>query len=495
MRLDTDPYRQHYADRVGGLSASAIRALFAVASRPEVVSFAGGMPATDQLDFDAVTEVVAGVLADDGPTALQYGIGQGRPELREQLVEVMEHEGVPGHVDDLLVTAGGQQGLELTAKCLVNPGDIVLAEGPSYVGGLGALSSHRADVRHVPMDADGMQVEVLADRLDELAREGRRAKVVYTIPNHQNPAGVSLSLPRRHRLVELAHEHDLIILEDNPYGLIDFDGVTRTSLRELAPDRVVYVSTMSKTFAPGVRTGWVAAPAPIRDKLVLLREAADLCPANFTQMVVERWLATQPWQDQIARFRQTYRERATTMLDALSSHMPAGMEWNAPRGGLFVWVSVGAGIDTSALLAKAVQRRVAYVPGDGFFADGSGHTHLRLNFSYPPPERIQEGVERLASVITEERELARAVYGDHPVTPPAAAPDDRAAGGRDQSPGTDATSPRRNRASAPVPPVPASEPTPEATPDPSTPDPSTPGSPTPGTAPAAADAAMTEAPR
>ncbi len=423
MRLDTDPYRQHYADRVGGLSASAIRALFAVASRPEVVSFAGGMPFTAALDFDAVTAVVTDVLATDGPTALQYGIGQGRVELREQLVEVMAHEGVPAQPDDLVITAGGQQGLELTAKCFVDPGDIVLAEGPTYVGGLGALTSHRADVRHVPMDADGMQVEVLADRLDELAAAGRRAKLVYTIPNHQNPAGVSLSLPRRHRLVELAHQHDLVILEDNPYGLIDFDGTRRTSLRELAPDRVVYVSTMSKTFAPGVRTGWVAAPTPIREKLVLLREAADLCPAHFTQMVVERWLATQPWEDQIDRFRTIYHERARTMLEALEAHMPPGVTWTAPSGGLFLWVSVGEGIDTSDLLAKAVQHRVAYVPGAGFYADGSGHHHMRLNFSYASPDRIVEGVERLSALITDERELARAVYGD-PTPSDAGAHDD-----------------------------------------------------------------------
>ncbi len=450
MRLDTDPYLQHYADRVGGLSASAIRALFAVASRPEIVSFAGGMPDTSALDFDAVTEVVASVLADDGPTALQYGIGQGRPELRERLIDVMAHEGVPGHPDDLVVTVGGQQGLELTAKCFVNPGDIVLAEGPTYVGGLGALTSHRADVRHVPMDADGMQVEVLADRLDELARDGRRPKFVYTIPNHQNPAGVSLSIPRRHRLVELAEQHDLVILEDNPYGLIDFAGETRVSLRELAPERVVYVSTMSKTFAPGVRTGWIAAPAPIRDKLVLLREAADLCPAHFTQMVVERWLETQPWQAQIERFRATYQHRAEVMLEALGAHMPPDVTWNAPGGGLFVWVSVGDGIDTADLLAKAVQHRVAYVPGDGFYADGSGHGHLRLNFSYPPPERIREGIERLATLITDERELARAVYGDRV---PAAGDLD---GGRPS--GSDATTSRSRATGRPdMPPVVARE--------------------------------------
>lgn len=414
MRLDTDPYRHHYAERVGGLSASAIRALFAVASRPEVVSFAGGMPATEALDFDAIRDVVTAVLADNGPLALQYGIGQGRPELREQLVRVMAHEGVPAHPDDLVVTVGGQQALELIGKCFIDPGDIVLAEGPTYVGGLGAFESHQADVRHIPMDDDGMQVDMLEERLAELAQQGRSAKFIYTIPNHQNPAGVCMSQERRHHLAALAETHDLLIVEDNPYGLIDFEGVPRTSIRSLVPDRTIYLSTMSKTFSPGVRTGWVAAPEPIRSKLVLLREAADLCPGNFTQMVVERWLQTQPWTDQVTTFTELYRERAATMLSALDEEMPPGVTWTVPTGGLFVWLTVPDGVDTPKMLARAVQERVAYVPGDGFYADQQGQQQMRLNYSYPSPERIREGVVRLADLVTREVELVAAVYGDQP---------------------------------------------------------------------------------
>lgn len=414
MRLHTDPWLEQYAARVGGLSASAIRALFAVASRPEVVSFAGGMPATEAIDMEAVKEVVASVLTESGPTALQYGIGQGRPQLREQLVEVMAAEGVPATADDLVVTVGGQQGLELVAKCFIDPGDVVLAEGPTYVGGLTAFGSHRADVRHVPMDDKGMQVEVLEDRLDQLARQGRRPKFVYTIPNHQNPAGVCMSTQRRHRLAELVEQHDLLVLEDNPYGMIDFEERARTTIRSLVPDRTIYLSTMSKTFAPGVRTGWIAAPEPIRSKLVLLREAADLCPGNLTQMIVERWLQTQPWEDQVTAFADLYRERATTMLNALAEEMPPGVSWTVPTGGLFVWVTAPDGIDTPDLLARAVQERVAYVPGDGFYATGQGRQQLRLNYSYPTPERIREGIVRLADLLTRELELVAAVYGDRP---------------------------------------------------------------------------------
>lgn len=412
MRLDTDPYLTRYAERVRGMAASEIRALFAVASRPEIVSFAGGMPDTGALDLEAVEDVVARVIRDRGAEALQYGGGQGREPLREALVEVMAEEGVPAHADDLVVTVGGQQALELVVKCFVDPGDVVLAEGPTYVGALGALSSHQADVQHIPMDEHGMRVDLLDQRVRELASDGRKPTLVYTIPNHQNPAGVSLSASRRERLAELAEEHDLLVLEDNPYGLLDFQGRTWSSIRELVPERVVYVGTVSKTFAPGARTGFVAAPKPVRAKLVLLREAADLCPSNLTQMLIESWFSTQPWREQVKRFREVYSARAEAMLTALEAEMPDGVTWTRPHGGFYVWMTVPRGIDTSDLLAKAVDRhRVAYVPGRGFYADGSGGDQLRLCYSYPPPVRIRDGVVRLGDLLHRELELVEAVYG------------------------------------------------------------------------------------
>jgi 2-aminoadipate transaminase len=411
VRLDTDPYLERYAARARGMSASEIRALFAVASRPDVVSLAGGMPYTAALDFDAVEEVVVEVIRESGPEALQYGGGQGRETLREQLIEVMAEEGVPGHADDLVVTVGGQQGIELVAKLFVDPGDVILAEGPTYVGALGAFSSHQAEVRHVRLDDHGLDPDALIDTLDRLDAEGRRSTLLYVVPNHQNPAGVSLSAERRERLAEIAEDRDLLILEDNPYGLLDFSGRTWTSLRSLVPERVVYVGTVSKTFAPGARIGWVAAPGPIRDKLVLLLEAADLCHSNLTQMVVENWLARQPWQEQIKRFREVYRERAEATLHALDEEFPEGCSWTHPEGGFYVWVTVPRGIDTSDLLAKAVAHKVAYVPGTGFYADGQGRGQLRLCYSFPSPREIREGVARLGALLHEELELVRAVYG------------------------------------------------------------------------------------
>jgi len=412
VRLDTDPYLSRYAERVSGLAASEIRALFSVAERPEIVSFAGGMPDLSVMDLDAVADLAAQVIREQGTVALQYGGGQGRPQLREALVDVMAHAGVPATPDELLVTVGGQQALELIAKCFIDAGDVVIAEGPTYVGAVAAMKSHRADVRHVAMDADGMRMDLLEQLLADLAREGRRAKYLYTIPNHQNPGGVSLSEPRRRRLAELAEEHDLLVIEDDAYGLLGFDGEIATSLRTLVPERVIALGTMSKTFSPGVRSGWIAAPTPVREKLVLLREAADLCPSNLTQLIIERWLTTQPWQEQVKRYRALYQHKATLMLDALGSEMPVEVDWTRPRGGFFVWLTVPTGIDTSALLAKAIGRRVAYVPGRGFYDDGSGGDQLRLCFSFPPSDRIREGVSRLAELLHDELGLLRAVYGD-----------------------------------------------------------------------------------
>lgn len=411
MRLDHDPYLERYAERTRGMSASEIRALFSVASRPEVISLAGGMPYTAALDLEAVEEVVSEVIREAGATALQYGGGQGREELREQLVRVMDTEGVPAHADDLVVTVGGQQGLELITKLFVDPGDVVVAEGPTYVGALGALSSHQAEVVHVDMDDEGMVPDALEDTLDRLEREGRAVTFLYLVPNHQNPAGVCLSEPRRHRIAEIAQDRDLIVVEDNPYGLLDFSGRTWPSIRSLIPDRTVYVGTVSKTFAPGARIGWVAAPGPVRDKLILLREAADLCQSNLTSMVVERWLANQPWQDQVKRFREVYRERAEATLHALDEHFPDGCSWTRPEGGFYVWVTLPHGFDTSNLLAKAVNHKVAYVPGRGFFADEQGGNQLRLCYSYPTPDRIQEGIARLGELLHEELELVEAVTG------------------------------------------------------------------------------------
>lgn len=400
-----DPYRDRYAARTLGMTASEIRALFAVASRPEVVSLAGGMPNLSALPLDAVGAVIGDLVIRRGETALQYGSGQGDPVLREHICEIMALEGIQASPDDVVVTVGSQQALDLVARVFLDPGDIVLAESPSYVGALGTLSAAEADVRHVAMDDAGLIPEALREALDRLATEGRSAKFLYTVPNYHNPAGVSMTLERRREVVALAAEYDLLILEDNPYGLLGFDREPMDALRAMDADRVLYLGSFSKTFAPGLRVGWVLAPQAIREKLILASEAQILCPSNFSQMVVSAYLETQPWRDQIKIYREVYRERRDAMLDALSQQMPAGTTWTHPDGGFYTWLTLPGGLDAKAMLPRAVEARVAYVAGTAFFADGSGERHMRLSYCFPTPERIREGVRRLAGVVKEELEL------------------------------------------------------------------------------------------
>lgn len=409
-----DDYTDRYARRVRGMTASEIRALFAVASRPEVVSLAGGAPYVAALPLDAVGEMLGRLGTEHGTTTLQYGIGQGTPELRERICEVMSLSGIDvgcgASPEDVVVTVGGQQALDLVARLFLDPGDVVLAEGPTYVGALGAFQAAQAQVVHVPMDADGLIPEALEEAIAATARAGRRAKFLYTIPTFQNPAGVTLSEERRERVLDICERAGLLVVEDDPYGQLSFDGEAPRPLRARRRDGVFYLSTFSKTFAPGLRVGWILAPHAVRDKLVIASEAQILCPSAFAQAAITTYLSTMPWKQQLKIYREVYRERRDALLSALSDLMPEGTTWTEPAGGLFVWVTLPEGLDAKAMVPRAIAARVAYVPGTGFFADGSGADHMRLNFSFPPPERIREGVRRLARVMEQETAM-RSVFG------------------------------------------------------------------------------------
>lgn len=408
-----------YAGRTAGLTASAVRALFAVASRPEVVSFAGGMPDISGLPLQELAATVAGQVTGHGTTALQYGSGQGAPALRELIPSVMSAQRVRAHPDDIVVTTGSQQALDLVTRIFVDPGDVVLAESPSYVGALGVFRSFQAEVVHVPLDSQGLVPEALEATLRDLARAGRRVKFLYTIPNHHNPAGVTLAPERRPRIVEIARRYGVLILEDDPYGLLGFHGDPPPSLQSLDPGGVVYLGSFSKTLAPGLRVGWAVAPAPVRERLVLAAEAAGLCPSAFAQAVVAAYLTEHDWLAQVHRYRALYRERAGAMLEALDEHLP-GCDRTTPDGGFFVWLTLPEGLDATAMLPRAVTARVAYVPGASFYADPDGllgRHQMRLSYCLPTPDRIREGVQRLAGVVTAERELLQA-FG----TPPAGRP-------------------------------------------------------------------------
>ncbi|MEQ4715999.1 PLP-dependent aminotransferase family protein [Nonomuraea sp. B19D2] len=385
--------------------ASEIRALFAVASRPEVVSLAGGMPYVTALPLDMVGELVSELVTRRGPVALQYGSGQGDPHLREQICEVMRLEGINAGANDVVVTVGSQQALDLITRIFIDPGDVVLAEGPSYVGALGTFAAYQAKVVHIAMDDQGIVPESLAQTIYALETAGAPIKFLYTIPTFHNPGGVTLNIARRQQVLDICQRAGILIIEDNPYGLLGFDGEPMRALRADNPDGVVYLGSFSKTLAPGFRVGWALAPHAIRDKLVLAMESAVLSHSSFTQLAVGQYLATQPWQEQIKAFRELYRERRDALLDALDSLMPPEVTWTRPAGGFFVWASLPEGLDSKAILPRAVAERVAFVPGTGFYSDGSGARHMRLSYCYPEPDRIREGVRRLAVVIEQEMQL------------------------------------------------------------------------------------------
>ncbi|WFE63126.1 PLP-dependent aminotransferase family protein [Micromonospora sp. WMMD714] len=409
-----DDYTDRYARRVRGMTASEIRALFAVASRPEVVSLAGGAPYIAALPLDAVGEMLGKLGSEHGVTTLQYGIGQGSLELRERICEVMAFSGIDASCgaspDDVVVTVGGQQALDLVARLFLDPGDVVLAEGPTYVGALGVFQAAQAQVVHVPMDDDGLVPEALEVAIADQARAGRRVKFLYTIPTYQNPAGVTLSEERRERVLDICERAGLLVVEDDPYGQLGFEGEAPAPLRARRRDGVFYLSTFSKTFAPGLRVGWILAPHAVRDKLVIASEAQILCPSAYAQAAVSTYLSTMPWREQLKVYREIYRERRDALLGALHDLMPEGTTWTRPTGGLFVWASLPDGLDAKAMVPRSIAARVAYVPGTGFYADGTGTGNMRLNFSFPTPERIREGVRRLARVMEQEIAL-RQVFG------------------------------------------------------------------------------------
>lgn len=400
-----DPWFDAYADRAHNLRASEIRALFSVVSRPEVVSLAGGMPNLKDLPLESLAETAKSLILTSGAQALQYGSGQGWEPLREQLVSVMTYDGIIGaDPDDVVITTGSQQALDLMAELFINAGDVVLAESPSYVGALGCFRARQADVVHVDLDEDGLIPEALEEMIRHLKSAGRAIKFLYTIPNFQNPAGVTLTLERRQRIAEICMREHVLILEDNPYGLLGFHSDPLPAIHSFSPEGVVYLGSVSKMFAPGMRIGWALAPHAIRAKLILASEAAILSPGMFGQMFLSSYLNNYDWYGQVKIYRAMYAERCKAMLDALDEYMPE-CSWTKPVGGFYTWVTLPEGLNARSMLPRAVKAQVAYVSGTAFYYDGRGTDHMRLSFCYPEPDRIREGVRRLAGVVNAEKQL------------------------------------------------------------------------------------------
>lgn len=398
-----DQWLDSYAARANTLSVSEVRALFAVVSRPEVVSLAGGMPYVHALPKDLISRSFETLMADRGDLAIQYSGGQGDLKLRDQVRELMALEGIKSSVEDIVMTTGSQHGLDLISGLFLDKGDVVLAEGPSYVGAIGIFRHYEAHIEHVETDQDGIQPEALKETIARLKTQGRKIKFLYLVPNFANPSGVTLADKRRAKIVEICRRNKILILEDNPYGLLYFDKKVPDALRSI-DDNVVYLGSFSKILAPGFRVGYVLAPPAIREKLVLAQESAILCPSMFSQSMISEYLSNSDWQGQIDTFRGVYRERRDAALEAMSEYLPK-LSTTQPDGGFYLWITLPDGIDSKAMLPLAVKELVAYTPGTAFYGDGTGQNKLRVCYSFPTPENIKVGIKRLATVINLQTEL------------------------------------------------------------------------------------------
>jgi 2-aminoadipate transaminase len=421
---DLERYAGLFASRTKVMKSSAMRDLMAVTARPEVISLAGGLPDTSTFPPDTFAAVAQRIAAESCAKALQYGPTEGLEETKACIAEVMAAEDMRVDPDDMIVTTGGQQVIDLVTKTLIDPGDVVVAEGPTYPGAVPVFSAYQADVVQIDTDADGMRVELLEDVLDRLERDRRRPKFIYTVPSFQNPAGVSMSLARRRLLVDVAHRRELLVLEDNPYGLLRFEGAPLPPLYALDGGvYVMYLGTFSKTLSPGIRLGWVLAPPPVLEKINLGKQAADLCTSTLSQLMVQAYFELGHWRDYVDSLTTIYRVRRDAMLDALATHFPRQAEWTRPAGGLFIWATLPDFIDTTDLLARALRENVAFVPGEAAFLDGRGRSSMRLNFSGCDENSIREGIRRIGEVVTEQVQLYGTLTGE-PTEPerPAAEP-------------------------------------------------------------------------
>jgi len=392
-------HTHRFADRADGYHPSPVREVFEVSMQPNMISLAGGNPDLTGLPLEKIADMAHTILTKFGLDALQYGSGAGTAEVQSLVCEVMALEGIDARPENVQVTSGSQMGLELITKLFCNPGDVILAEGPTYVGALGTFEGLQADVVQVPMDDHGLVPELLRNAIAAVQADGRSIKFLYTIPNFNNPSGISLAADRRQEIVSICRGAGIAIVEDNPYGLLSFNGVYNVALHSLDPENVIYLGSFSKIFSPGLRVGWVLAPTEVRRRLQLAAEATTICPSVLSQMLVESYITGFDWRQHVRDACGVYAGRCAAVMGALADHMPAGTTWTAPDGGFFTWVTLPEGIFAESLLQPAIAAGVVFVPGSAFFADGSGANQLRIAFSFEDEETLVEGVRRLGEAI------------------------------------------------------------------------------------------------
>jgi 2-aminoadipate transaminase len=403
-RAATSAHRHEnlFSERAANIKQSAVRDVFDISMRPGLVSLAGGSPYLQSLPLDRLAATAATIIADEGLTALQYGSGQGTEELRTQVCEVMAAEGILDALpQNVVITAGSQSAQDVATKVFCNPGDVVLVENPTYVGALNTFEAYQVQVETVEMDSAGLVPDLLEAKIKALQAAGKSIKFLYTIPNFNNPSGITLAAERRQQVVDICRNANILVLEDNPYGLLRFDGEPLAPLRAANPADVIYMGSFSKIFAPGLRIGWALVPEHLQRRYYLASEAVTLCPPTLNQMLVSAYLRDYDWKGQIETYRGLYAERCRAMLAALEEHMPAGASWTSPEGGFFVWVTLPESVDTYPLLKKAIDAGVVFIPGAAFTPSAEPSNKLRLAFSAVPPDAIAEGVRRLAPVLRE----------------------------------------------------------------------------------------------
>ncbi len=393
-------YDELFSDNIMSMKRSPIRELLKLIANPEIISFAGGLPAPETFPKVELKKIVSDMMENEADLALQYGATEGDTLLRKCLVERYRTQGFDIGVENLIITTASQQALDLVAKIFINKGDKVIVELPSYLGGLSAFNSYRADMIGIPMDTDGIKTDLLEEKLKELKAQGIKPKFIYTIPDFQNPAGISMSLERRLKVIELAKEYQVLIVEDTPYRELRFDGEHIPPIYALDKEGlVINLGTFSKIFAPGLRIGWVIANTHIIDKIVVAKQATDLCTSPFTQRVAARYMETGIMDTKIQEIIKLYRTRRDLMLKTMDEYLPKEVTYATPHGGLFLFLSCPERIKTTELLKLAIEEKVAYVSGESFFCDGTGTNTMRINFSYASEEQIVEGIKRLSHVI------------------------------------------------------------------------------------------------
>jgi 2-aminoadipate transaminase len=409
---DLERYAALFAKRTRVMRSSAMRDMMAITARPEVISLAGGLPDTSTFPPEVFAAEMDRMARESVAEVLQYGPTEGLDLVRDQIVSVMAAEGMRVDAMDVTVTTGGQQAIDLITKVLIDPGDALICDAPTYPGAIPTFCSYEADVIQIECDADGMRMDLLEETIERLAAEGRQPKFIYSIPTFQNPGGVTLSLDRRRRLVEIARDKEILVVEDNPYGLLRYEGESLPTLYSLDGGAyVVYLGTFSKILSAGLRIGWTVSPTPIREKIVLGKQAADLCTSTLTQTFAGEYFQADRWREYVDDLIGIYRARRDAMVGAMAEYFPHGATWTRPEGGLFVWATMPDVLNTEDLLAKALSKGVAFVPGTAAYVDGRGASSMRLNFSGVREDRIIEGIRRIGEAASEQLFLYQTMTG------------------------------------------------------------------------------------